>query len=252
MIRRARPLLGTIVAISADAPMAGVDAAVTAMERVQDLMSAQRKDSDVDRINRNAFRCPVRVHPWTYGVLARAQLVSEASSGAFDIVTPGTGAHHMDVVLERGCVRLRRPARVDVSGIAKGFAVDIAVEALQAHGAHRGSVNAGGDLRFFGDWQGLVRVRAPGSLDDAICLPSSKHTAYATSSGYFGTTLDDARTGVRTVIDWSVTVAAATCLIADALTKAVAKLGPIHSLLGQFDATAFAVDSSGQLHAAAR
>lgn len=251
MIRRARPLLGTIVAISTDAPMAAVDAAFGAVERVHHLMSAQQGDSDIGRINREALQDRVRVHSWTYEVLERARQISERSAGAFDIVMPGTGAHYTDVMLERGGVRLRRPARIDVSGIAKGFAVDMAVDVLQGNAARAGCVNAGGDLRFFGDWQCPVRVRTPGNLGAAICLPPSIYSAYATSSGYFGANLHDSRAGTRTAIDWSITVAAVTCLVADALTKAVALLGPARSHLREFDAAAFAIDAHGQLHAAA-
>lgn len=251
MIRRARPLLGTIVAISTDAPMAAVDAAFAAVERVHHLMSAQQSDSDIGRINREALHGVVRVHSWTYEVLDRALQISACSGGAFDIVMPGSGARYTDVVLERGGVRLRRSARIDVSGIAKGFAVDLAVDALRANRARAGSVNAGGDLRFFGDWRGPVRIRTPGDLGAAICLPPSGHEAFATSSGYFGANLNDGRTGACTAIGWSVTVAAADCVIADALTKAVAVLGPLRSLLKQFDAAAFAIDTRGQLHAAA-
>jgi FAD:protein FMN transferase len=38
-----------------------------------------------------------------------------------------------------------------LDGIAKGFAVDLAVAALRRHGAKAGWINAGGDLRAFGD-----------------------------------------------------------------------------------------------------
>ena len=55
MIRRARPLLGTLVAISADAPMPAVDAAFKGVKQVHELMSAQRNDSDIGLINRAAL-----------------------------------------------------------------------------------------------------------------------------------------------------------------------------------------------------
>ena len=48
----------------------------------------------------------------------------------------------------------------------------------------------------------------------------------------------------------NVLLAAATCRVADALTKAVGLLGPIPTLLKRFDAVAFAVDADGRLHAA--
>jgi len=252
MIRRARPLLGTIVSISADAKPAHVEAAFAAVERVHALMNFHSRDSDVARINRAGHRTSVRVDPWTFAVLAQAIRISRRSEGAFDVVVPGTGARHSDIVLETGCrVRLRRKASIDLGGIAKGFAVDAAIDTLEASGAKGGSANAGGDLRFFGVWEGPVRVRAPGAPATAVCLPPVRQRAFATSAAYFGARLSDPRTGRPSGLDWSVTVAAATCLVADALTKAVALLGPLGSLLKTFDASAFAVDADGQLHAAA-
>lgn len=248
MIRRAKPLLGTIVSITADA---AIDAAFEAIERVHCLMSVQRADSDIGRVNREAHRRPVRVNPWTFEVLELALHMSERTEGVFDIVRPGSGARYTDIVLEGRTVSLRRPATIDVSGIAKGFAVDAAVEALQRHGARRGSVNAGGDLRFFGDAPGQLRVRVPGHDGRTLQLPSVLHPAYATSSGDYGATLYDPRDGSSSVLDWSVSVAAGTCIIADALTKAVALLGPLPALLKTFDAAAFAVDRDGRLHAPA-
>ena len=248
MIRRAKPLLGTMVSIAADAPAAAFDAAFAAIARVHERMSAQHADSDIGRINREGHLHPVAVDPWTLDVLRLARCVSESTDGAFDIVWPGTGARHTDVILDGGAVRLKRPAKLDVSGIAKGFAVDVAVEMLQSHGARRGSINAGGDLRSFGPEPAPVAVRVPqGSLP----LPVLPYAAYATSSGEFGARLYDPRSGVAAAFEWSVTVAATTCAIADALTKAVALLGPLPRLLAAVDATAFAVDPLGHLHAPA-
>ena len=251
MIRRARPLLGTIVAIAADAAPAAIEAAFAAVARVHACMSAQRAGSDIGRINREAYRRPVTVDPWTFEVLQRALELSEATAGAFDVVVPGNGARHTDIVLESGAVRLRRPARLDVSGIAKGFAVDIATDLLQRSGASVGSVNAGGDLRFLGARNEGVKVRVPGRPLQSVQLPPLPYPSYATSSGEFGATLYDPRNGTSSAMDWSVTVAAATCLVADALTKATALLGPVRSLLTRFDAAAFALDAHGRLHAPA-
>jgi thiamine biosynthesis lipoprotein len=214
-------------------------------------MSAQRADSDIGRINREACRRAVAVDPWTFEVLERALELSEATAGAFDVVVPGNRACYTDIVLENGAVRLRCPAQLDVSGIAKGFAVDVAAELLQRYGAGAGSVNAGGDLRFLGAKNAAVNVRVPGHPAQSVRLPPLPYPAYATSSGEFGATLYDPRNGASSVIDWSVTVAATTCLVADALTKATALLGPVRSLLKRFDAAAFALDANGRLHAPA-
>jgi FAD:protein FMN transferase len=252
VIRRAKPLLGTIVSIAADAAPAALDAAFAAVARVHTLMSIQQAQSDISRINREAHRLPVVVDPWTREVLELALSISQRTAGAFDIVVPGTGARYTDIALADGAVRLRKPAQLDVSGIAKGFAVDCAVEALRRQGARTGSVNAGGELRFFGDTPEPVRVRTPEEPGRSVCLPALPYPAYATSSGYFGATISDPRNGETATLSWSVTVAAATCAVADGLTKAVALLGPLPALLKAFDAAAFAVDGDGRLHAAAR
>jgi thiamine biosynthesis lipoprotein len=252
MIRRARPLLGTIVSISADTAPAHVEAAFAAVERVHALMNFHSADSDVARVNARGHVGWVSVHRWTFEVLSQAIVISERTKGAFDVVVPGTDARYGDIVLGTDCrVRLHRKGNIDLGGVAKGFAVDAAIETLQAAGARTGSVNAGGDLRFFGPWQGPIRVRAPAAPAMAVCLPSTRHRAFATSAAYFGSRLNDPRTGRPSGLDWSVTVAAATCLVADALTKAVALLGPLASLLKTFDASAFAVDANGRLHASA-
>ena len=248
MNRRAKPLLGTLVAIAADAAPTALDAAFAAIQRVHHLMSAQQANSDIGRINGEAHCHPVAVDAWTFDVLELALRISECTGGAFDVVVPGTGARYTDIVLETGSVRLLRPAKLDVSGIAKGFAVDVAVDTLQRHGARIGSVNAGGDLRFLGAGRKPVLVRA---RQGALQLPALPYPAYATSSGEFNATLYDPRIGSTGTFDWSVTIAATTCRVADALTKAVALLGPLPALLKKFDATAFAVDSQGGLHAAA-
>jgi thiamine biosynthesis lipoprotein len=248
VIRRAKALLGTIVAIAADAPPAAIEEAFAAIARVHAAMSVQRPESDISRINREAHRQPVAVDIWTVKVLERALQLSEATAGAFDVVVPGTGARYTDIVLEDDTVRLRRPARLDVSGIAKGFAVDVAVDVLERHGARAGSQTAGGDLRFLGAAQSPERGRVGGT---SLRLPELPYPAYATSSGEHGAILYDPRNGAIGTLDWSVTVAAATCLVADALTKAMALLGPVPALLKRFDAAVFAVDANGRLYAPA-
>src|SRR6266702_8988917 len=75
-MRRARPLLGTIVEIEVDGAgpaiaERAIAAAFDAIALVQRLMSFHDCDSDLGRINREAFRTPVRVHPLTARVLRR-------------------------------------------------------------------------------------------------------------------------------------------------------------------------------------
>ena len=251
MISRARPLLGTIVSIRAQAKEEAVRAAFAAIEDVHGLMSAHSGHGDLAQINQQAQRRAVRVHPWTFEVLRCARAVSEASAGAFDVTLRRVGASYRDIVLLSGKrVRLRRRAQLDLGGIAKGFAVDRAVEALRRFGARSGSVNAGGDLRVFGETPQTVRVRLPGDPTLAAPVFTARERSFATSGSYFGSVQMDARTGSRLQAGCSVTVCAPTCMLADALTKVVAALGPQPDLLKRFDAHAYLLDGNGRLYAA--
>src|SRR5258706_12704489 len=87
---RMRPAMGTLVhvcASGADATAAqqAVDAAFATVERIERLMSFHDPDSELSRLNREAWRTPQTVHPWTLAVLRRALRVAKASNGLLHI-----------------------------------------------------------------------------------------------------------------------------------------------------------------------
>lgn len=207
-LRRARPLLGTLVEVRLTAPTPAkaaraLQAAFAAIERVQALMSFHDPASELSRLNRDGAVRSVRVHSWLHTILRRAQELHAATGGLFDIaVAPalvrngwlpriGSGraaarATTADIVLLTGNrVRFRRPLLIDLGGIAKGFAVDRAVTALRRAGATAGIVNAGGDLRVFGPRAEPVHVRLPESPGELIPLGNLRNTAIATSAHYY-------------------------------------------------------------------
>jgi thiamine biosynthesis lipoprotein len=250
-LRRARPLLGTLVEITArgqceTALMHAIDRAFAAVARVDRLMSFHDRHSDVGRVNRLAHRVPVRVHPWTWQVLQCAQEISFVTRGPFDITIAGElvrmgylprsagrradpRACWTDVELLAGHrVRFRRPLHIDLGGIAKGFAVDQAIAQLRAGAADAGLVNAGGDLRVFGTVPWRIHLRDPANPGALIPFADLVSGALATSASYFahsvwrGRTVSPVVDGLRrrpTITTSSASVAAPTCMLADALTK---------------------------------
>src|SRR5579871_1115376 len=89
-VRRARPLLGTFVEIEAAGPALSavnqaINAAFDAVETAHRLMSFHDPDSEVSRLNREAFDHPVKVHAWTFAVLEAAVELHRRSCGLFDI-----------------------------------------------------------------------------------------------------------------------------------------------------------------------
>src|SRR5437867_1839638 len=205
-IRRCRPLLGTFVEIAASGIDAAaleraIEAAFLTIAQVHRLMSFHDPESELSRMNRDAFCRSVRVHPWTWRVLKSARKFSRNTDGIFDITTAwrlvkwnylprfdlriGTGSS-CDIIFEKNRhVRFRRPLTIDLGGIAKGFAVDRAVEALKRNGVMSGIVNAGGDLRAFGSAYQLVHVRHPTYPTRMAGAVRLRERALTTSGIYF-------------------------------------------------------------------
>jgi thiamine biosynthesis lipoprotein len=132
-------------------------------------------------------------------------------------------------LLDRNRVRLHRDGMlIDLGGIAKGFAVDKAVAELKKCSVETGLVNAGGDLRSFGEKTYPVAIRDPRLNGAASARVSLCDQALATSAHYFAqkkwrgrevTPIVDPYRRKRTRNYSSVSILAKNCLLADALTK---------------------------------
>jgi thiamine biosynthesis lipoprotein len=269
MMRRAQPWLGTMVeaSVEAGADLQAIDAAFAAVARVHKLMSFHDRDSDVARFNRAVPGETVAVDPHTWQVLAIAARVTELSDGAFDVAcaprlvewtilpaqegaAPSPLPMRQVLALEdEARVRKLAPGWIDLGGIAKGYAVDQAVEAMLTAGAESGCVNAGGDLRVFGAGQAPVAVRSPHAPTLAATRLMLCDEAMATSGSYFSSrshegrqvsALLDARDGRPVAGSCSASVRAPLCVLADALTKVVLATGDAaHPALAACGAHAF-------------
>jgi FAD:protein FMN transferase len=270
-----RPAMGTLLHVSASGTSAEVteqalDAAIAAVERVDRLMSFHSPDSELSRLNREAARAPQAVDPWTYAVLRRALRISELSDGLFDISIapmlvregllpqtsdslPDQGTWRDISILPDSRVTFRRAMLIDLGGIAKGFAVDMAIHVLRGAGCTQASVNAGGDLRRFGAQSQTIHLRRAGGLVPAAQLRCG---AVATSAPHLA---DENRLAqpLGHIVDpraqkfWTgvgaVMVAARSCVMADALTKVAALAGPAcEPLLARFGARAIWDEDSAQ------
>ena len=218
-VRRARPLLGTRVEIAVHAeadPHAAIDAAFAAITRVHVAMSYQEPTSDIAALNGARARERVPLDRTTLACLAHAKRVA-ALTGLFN---PCIAGSLDDLWLGEGEAIVKRPLHIDLSGIAKGFAVDRACAALAAHGIARAIVNAGGDLRVMGEGEEPIRLtprRGPGALvtlGDGALASSDAWGATADGATRHRGPLGPAAAGFAAVI-------APDCATADALTKVV-------------------------------
>jgi FAD:protein FMN transferase len=281
MMRRAKPLLGTFVEIAvADPPSAtadaAIDAAFDAVARVHALMSFHDAKSDVSRLNRAAGTGAITVDPWTFEVLATAVEVHRRSDGVFNVTVapvlqtlgllPGAPDGRLPLedaieLLPQRHVRFRCRVRIDLGGIAKGFAVDRAADVLREHGVAAGLVNAGGDLMGFGPHAHAIDIRDPSNPAALTTRVDVRNQALASTAGRFdpfrgrtveGCAVIDPRSGepVRSALGAS--VRAPSCMIADALTKVVMiaqeDAGPI---LDHYGASALIVSGAGEICATA-
>jgi thiamine biosynthesis lipoprotein len=243
--KRAQPILGTIVEIAVPAECAAAaDAAYSVIRQVHALMSFHQSASDVSRINRARPGEHVECDSMTIEVIELAASLHDESGGVFDICVaphlvrdgfrPGRGylgpsvfrARTSDIMVTGSqTLQLKRPVLIDLGGIAKGYAVDRAVESLQSSGVGAGMVNAGGDLRCFGDEAWPVQLRrADGRLEREICLPpcaiaSSENASSRRRRWMKVVTPHRGKQRESVQIDETVSVVANRCAVADAMTK---------------------------------
>lgn len=264
IVRRSIPVMGTVAEIAVvpggdpDGARAAIDAAFRELRWVDRTMTRYDDTSDVGRANRHAARSDVAVEPATAHVIDRGLQWAEASGGVFDPCLAGAVAlwdvkHRsepppeervrewadralyreleLDRTGSRPRVRYANPdVGLDLGGIAKGYGVDRAVEALRAHGVRDALVNAGGDLYALGSspdgdaW--TIGVRSPADPTRIVSTVRLRDCGVATSGDYeqyfahggrrYHHLLDPhtgspRRTGVH-----STTVTARNCLDADA------------------------------------
>jgi thiamine biosynthesis lipoprotein len=272
--RAHRFLMGTSMTVEAsggtdDARNASVAEAFGAIAEIDRLMSNYRPDSELSTVNQRASHEPVVVSDPLLSVLGAAEVVSARSHGAFDVTVgplmrlwgfyqkqphvPGDGEltevmthvgyQHVRLQSISRSVRFDRPGvELDLGGIAKGFAVEIAGKALARRGLS-GYIDAGGNQYFVGRpvehprWQvGIENPEVAGALLGVLDVPPG---AVSTSGGYhnffvvggrrYGHIIDP-RTGRPSSASLSVTIVAEDATLADALTKPAFVLGPVEGM----------------------
>ena len=262
--------LARIVAVAADSDTAEscIEAALKELENIELLCSTYKVDSGISMVNRNAYKAPVRVSEPVFEVLQRAIKFSRISDGAFDVtIGPLMELWHSandanclpsdnelqqarsrvgyeKLILDANQMSVRFVAdgmRIDLGGIAKGYGIDKAVEAMRRVGATGGMVDVGGDIRVFGappqgrgKW--LIGLQNPDRAEESKHLLVLELTdgAVATSGGYRRFTLIegkkyshiiDTKTGSSSDKLTSVTIISKSATDADALATAVSVMG---------------------------
>ncbi len=242
---------------------AAIEAVLADMRRIDAAMSTYKPDSEVSRVNAGAGKAPMVISTELFDLLETSQQYSRLSNGVFDITYASVGYLYdyrkhlrpddkaIDTALDsvdyrqlkldeaRHSVAFGKPGmRVDLGGIAKGYAVDRGIEILKSRGVLHAMVNAGGDTRVIGDRQGkpwVIGIRHPDRRDEVALRIPLVDAAFSTSGDYerffdeggvrYHHILDP-KTGRSPHAVRSVTVIASTATRTDGLTKTVFILGP--------------------------
>ncbi len=259
-------------------------AAKSAFERFAELeaiMSDYRADSELMRLCAKAGQGGVEVSAELFAVLERAKELSTKTSGAFDVtcgpvvslwrqarqngVLPDAellaearalvGYELMNLNKSNLTVTLDVPGmRLDLGGIAKGYACDAAILALKQHGVESAMIEAGGDIAVSNPppnkegWEiavrGLEHVRsAPLILDNAGLSTSGDTEQFVEIDGVRYSHIVDPRTGIGLTNRVQATVIAKDATTSDSLATALCVLGGDPGLAKQHGAKAYFVKS---------
>ncbi|EYF02310.1 FAD:protein FMN transferase [Chondromyces apiculatus] len=250
-----------------------LEKAVKELRRLESLMTTWRDDSEISQVNQRAGKSAVEVSPESLEVIQKSLWISRLSRGVFDITFEAMhGLWKFDEDLDdnipskpdvdrarklidyrqiqvdpaKRTVKLGKPGmRMNLGGIAKGYAVDAAARVLRAEGLKAFFIQAGGDLYVSGKKPDgsrfRVGVRDPRgkNANDFFAMIEVENHAFSTAGDYERSFLKDGkryhhiidpRTGFPATASRSVTIWAADALTADAIDDAVFILGPEEGL----------------------
>jgi thiamine biosynthesis lipoprotein len=223
---RLRVGLGTFIAIEAhgnslEISELGVVRGFNAIGHIERLMHPTRSGSDLAAMRDCALDAPLRVHGWTWATLELCIRLNRLSHGIFEPCLPGSRGGLRDLELRQPHTVIQHARLLlDLGGIAKGFAVDRAIDAMRKAGCHGGLVNAGGDLAAYGDREHDVWCRHRGRTaviklrNAALAISDTDNEARpAEHQGYYNGADRSAK------VSGYAAVTAPTAAVADALTK---------------------------------
>jgi len=285
-------IMGTriIVELWSEDPAQGeadIDAVLAEMRHIDETMSTYKPTSEVSQVNDRAAAGPMPITQELFDLLTTAKEYSVITDGAFDITyasvgylydfrkhvrptegqidkaLPAIDYRHVLLDAQNRTVQFsQQGVRIDLGGIAKGYAVDRGIDALKARGITRAFVSAGGDSRIIGDRFGkpwIVGIRDPtkgeGSviaripLVDAAISTSGDYERYFDEDGVRYHHIIDPHTGHSASKVRSATVIGPYATRTDGLSKTAFVLGPekameIYNRLDDIDAIIVKLDGT--------
>ena len=237
--------------------------AMAEFDRIESEMSTYLPDSAISHLNATAASEAVTVSPELFELIRRALELSAKTDGAFDITYDGVGQlydfraavrpsasdiedgltkinyRHVRLDEKNHRIEFSEPGvRINLGGIAKGYATERVAEGLRKAGVGHGLVSAGGDTRLLGDrgdqpW--IIGVRDPDQAEGYVTRLALTDEAVSTSGDYERFFIEDGvryhhiinpATGKSAGAVRSATVVGPDATMTDALSTSVFVMGP--------------------------
>ncbi len=264
-----------------------IEAVLAEMRHIDESMSTYKPTSEVSRVNAHAADAPMPISKELFDLLVTAKEYSRLTDGAFDITYASVGylydfrkrvrpneaqidkalpaINYEHVVLDAAHQTVhfsQKGVRIDLGGIAKGYAVDRGIEVLKSMGVTRAYVSAGGDSRIIGDRFGkpwIVGIRDPRKgpgeallrvpLVDAAISTSGDYERFFDEGGVRYHHIIDPHTGHSASKVRSATIIGPTATRTDGLSKTAFVLGPeeamkIYNRIDDIDAIIVKLDGT--------
>ncbi len=264
-----------------------IDAVLAEMRRLDESMSTYKPTSEVSQVNAKAADGPMHISKELFDLLVTAKEYSVLTEGAFDITyasvgymydfrkrirpteeqidkaLPAVNYEHLLLDPKAQTVQFsQKGVRIDLGGIAKGYAVDRGIEVLKSFGITRAYVGAGGDSRIIGDRFGkpwVVGIRDPRKGPDSVIARVPLVNAAISTSGDYERYFDEDGVRYHHIIDphtghsaskvRSATVIGPYATRTDGLSKTAFVLGPekameIYNRIDDIDAIIVKLDGT--------
>lgn len=252
--KRATIALGTLVEVSLwldeeQDPQESFATAYEAIRQVHKHMSLHDDNSDLGRYRLANVGDTIEINAHTALVLHCAEILWKETQGYFDVCIGNvlikqhyhplswlygkepliSNRQPLFITMQNGLNFLTKTTEgqcIDLGGIAKGYAVDCAIKALQDNGVPAAMVNAGGDMRIYGEMTEKIHLR----IEDCEFIPLCELKNQALASSAHLSNLQDIPKDYLPIVDpytcqcvahnhKTMSVLADTAMIADALTK---------------------------------
>ncbi len=274
LLTRTRPMMSTVFRIQVDAPPPNAEAVIRRafeeIERLENVLSEWRDESDISKINASAGKRSVKVGDDTLRVIDAGLDVSMWSRGAFDLswaalwglydfrpesvkIPSQADIKSRLALIDYKKIRVskrydtvylrKRGMAIGTGGIAKGYALDQAGAILRGGGVENYMIFGGGQVQVHGLRDGRpwrVGIQHPRDPEKYFAALESTGASFSTSGDYEHAVFDgagqrwhhiiDPNTGRPATESLSVTVMTAEGIYADALSTAAFVLGPEKAL----------------------